>query len=112
MITDFGGSKKFRATITLSLAEYEDQHEEGVFFTPNYAAPEIFTKRYANPKSDVYSLGVILYEMAYGRRPNNRSQIAPIPSDDISDNLNLIILKCLEENPPGQVECLRPCVPG
>ncbi|HLH00952.1 MAG TPA: protein kinase [Bryobacteraceae bacterium] len=37
--------------------------------TPDYMAPELWRGEPASPASDVYALGVILYELASGRRP-------------------------------------------
>ncbi len=37
--------------------------------TPQYIAPEIWEGQRATPRSDVYSLGVVLYEMLAGRAP-------------------------------------------
>jgi tetratricopeptide (TPR) repeat protein/tRNA A-37 threonylcarbamoyl transferase component Bud32 len=37
--------------------------------TPDYMAPELWRGEKASPASDVYALGVILYELAVGRRP-------------------------------------------
>ncbi|MHC4812489.1 MAG: serine/threonine-protein kinase [Planctomycetota bacterium] len=42
----------------------------------SYAAPEVLRGRPATPKSDLYSLGVVLFEVATGRHP-----FAPIPGE-------------------------------
>ncbi len=40
--------------------------------TPAYAAPELLTGGTASARSDVYSLGIVLYEMACGEQPFSR----------------------------------------
>src|SRR6202040_2567701 len=37
--------------------------------TPEYMAPELWKGEKLSPASDVYALGVILYELVSGRRP-------------------------------------------
>jgi serine/threonine protein kinase len=42
---------------------------EGVLGTEQYAAPEYFVGEVGTPRSDLYSLGVIAYQMLSGRLP-------------------------------------------
>lgn len=80
--------------------------------TPDYMSPEQVEGREANPRSDIYSLGVILYEMMTGRLPfegetalsialKHKTDKPPDPrkfNAEISDDFNRVISKCLEKD--------------
>ncbi len=79
--------------------------------TPEYMSPEQVEGKEVDPRSDIYSLGVILYEMVTGRVPfegdtpftvgvKHKSETPQNPKDinaQIPDDLSEVILKCLEK---------------
>ncbi len=85
-----------------------------VLGTVEYVAPEMFEPNYtADPRSDFYSLGILLYEMVTGRPPFlAENQIAvvtmhltkqpPLPSSfvqNVSPQIERVMLRELEKNP-------------
>ncbi|MBP1599585.1 MAG: serine/threonine protein kinase, partial [Acidobacteria bacterium] len=84
--------------------------------TPAYMAPEQLTQGELSLKTDVYALGLVLYEMFTGRRafePDDTKQLSPrqqhrlpVPPSalvkDIDPRLERIILRCLEKDPQSR----------
>jgi len=80
--------------------------------TPEYMSPEQVEGKETDQRSDIYSLGVILYEMVTGEVPfegntpftvgvKHKSEIPRDPKDlnpNVQDDLNQVILKCLEKD--------------
>jgi eukaryotic-like serine/threonine-protein kinase len=67
-LLDFGIAKLLR-TETLDLSE--SHTIEGNALTPEYASPEQINGENITTASDVYSLGVVLYELLTGKRPHD-----------------------------------------
>lgn len=81
--------------------------------TPAYMAPEQIEGRPATAATDVYALGLVIYEMVTGNRPfqgdtpisaaMKRLSESPIPprrfKSGISAGWELVILRCLERDP-------------
>ena len=79
--------------------------------TPEYMSPEQVEGKEIDKRSDLYSLGVALYEMMTGQVPfegdtpftigvKHKSEIPQEPkkiNEQIPDDLNLLIMKCLEK---------------
>ena len=89
----------------------------GVFFgKPHYISPEQAERKFVDHHTDIYSLGVVLYQMASGRVPFDAGDFNEICREHISTDplpirsivppvvpvpigLEAIILKCLEKFP-------------
>jgi serine/threonine-protein kinase len=81
--------------------------------TPHYMSPEQVQGNVLDARSDVYSMGVLIYEMLVGRRPFESSSVtgvltahiteAPKPPaelrPDIGADINAIVLRCLAKDP-------------
>ncbi len=101
-ITDFG--------LAIPAAEVEGRQ---VFAgTPAYMAPEQFEHGEATRRTDIYALGLVLYEVFTGPRPFEATSIAelrrlheestPVPtpaSGEVDPAIERAILQCLEEDP-------------
>jgi TolB-like protein len=80
--------------------------------TPEYMSPEQVEGKDVDQRSDIYSLGVILYEMVTGRVPfegdtpftigvKHKSEEPKDPKEfntQLPEDLNLVILRCLEKD--------------
>jgi serine/threonine protein kinase len=82
-VLDFGTSK---------LIQTDGQITSTVPVTPSYASPEQLRNESVTTASDVYSLGVILYELLAGRRPSGESSMA------------VLIERAVEEKEPVRLD--------
>ncbi|HEY4106320.1 MAG TPA: protein kinase [Polyangiaceae bacterium] len=98
-LIDFGIAKLRAAT------EYQKGLTRAgvVMGTPEYMAPEqLFAANDVDHRADLYSLGVILFEMLTGKRPADGDDVETIVAQVVSNNVKR--LRDLEPNlPPGLI---------
>ena len=122
-VLDFGLAKEMRphdpADATLTSA---GNTAGGVVMgTPAYMSPEQIAGRALDHRTDIFSLGIILYEMASGRRPFEGASSAELASTilrdtprplteiraDIGNDLCRLIQRCLEKNAQDRFSSAR-----
>ncbi len=107
-VTDFGIA---RAASTNTI------HSD-VMGSVHYASPEQARNGYVSDKSDIYSLGIVMYEMVTGKVPFDGDSTVQIAIQHLQDemvsprayaqnlpvSLEKIILKCTQKNPDRRYE--------
>jgi len=103
-LIDFGVARRFK------LGKARDTIPFG---SPGYAAPEQYGSAQTTPQSDIYSLGVTLYQMLTGIDPSQTPfQFPPLqlPGQAMPTGLNLLITQMLEIDEtrrPGDVSSVK-----
>ncbi|HEV2689363.1 MAG TPA: serine/threonine-protein kinase, partial [Bryobacteraceae bacterium] len=97
--------------------------------TPQYMAPEQLAGREVTARSDIYSLGLVLYEIFSGKRPfeaNTMAELMRVQTDsapasltslvkDIDPAVERVILRCLDPEParrPPSALAVAAALPG
>jgi serine/threonine protein kinase len=113
LIMDFG---------VASMLEEQSLKNDIAHGTPSYMAPEQIKCSYMDARSDIYSLGVILYKMTTGHHPFEKADTIPellkchveedpvAPSyyiETLPEKFEKAILKALEKNPHDRYHSCR-----
>jgi len=112
-ITDFGTAKILQFGTVQQTAQ--------VMGTPSYMSPEQIKGKVVDGRTDIFSLGVVLYEMVTGEKPFpgqnittviykivNEEPIAPRDIDSsIHPGLNAVIMKSLAKEPAARYQSCR-----
>ena len=115
-ITDFG----------IAALAAEQEPSGPVPGTPTFMAPELFEGGRPSVRSDLYALGMVLFEAATGKEPfegkpptsRDRAAVPPRPSTlapHIAPALENAILECLDPNPkqrPPSAYAVAAALPG
>ena len=121
-VLDFGLAKETRPVEASDVTQTAGHTQAGaVMGTPAYMSPEQIAGRQLDPRSDIFSLGVVLFEMATGRRPFQGQSSMELASSILRDSpllvsevrpglsadLVQIVRRCLEKDPKLRIQTAR-----
>lgn len=112
-VLDFGLAKRIDESAEANQKRLVETHEGQVLGTPSYMSPEQVMGQPVDGRSDIFSLGVVMYEMITGHQPfSGRSlgetlqkicQASPESmgrfNDQLPQGLQRITMKCLQKDP-------------
>ena len=120
-ILDFGVAKQLTPAKIAAPAGAEHVTAQGfILGTPGYMSPEQAMGRTLDPRSDIFSFGVLLYEMTTGGKPFTGTAMdmlvavardTPAPpsskSARVTPDIERVILRCMARNPADRYPTAR-----
>ncbi len=110
MLSHSGSGHPRAVIMDFGIAQSSDIFSSHARGTPAYLAPEIWRGQPATIQSDIYALGVLLYEMACGHKPfpeetewKERFASPPLPPD-IREPARSALLRCLHPDPTYRLQ--------
>jgi serine/threonine-protein kinase len=121
LLTRHGDEDDFVKVLDFGLVKHVETESEqeltkaGLFMgSPKYMSPEQIRGERVDARSDVYALGVVMYEMVTGKVPFERENtvkvlmahmheaVPPIQAHDCPAGLVELIMRCLSKRPEGR----------
>src|SRR6202042_3701325 len=101
--------------------DFQQTQQGQVLGTPSYMSPEQALGKALDHRSDLFSVGVVLYELATGQRPFTGANFAEIVNKivnaqppalarlnyDVPPEFERITLKCLQKQPDRRYQSAR-----
>ena len=121
-ILDFGLARPEPEKTPAPASKTPTETQSGMLLgTVGYISPEQVRGKRADPRSDIFSLGCVLYEMVTGRRAFRGETTAEVlvailkeqpqdPADvvgDLPEDLRMIVLRSLAKEPEGRYQSAR-----
>lgn len=120
-VLDFGLARRFKMPETGEVTLYGSTMPGRPLGTANYMAPERILQGPLDPRSDLFSLGVVMYEMATGRLPfagaspgetvTNVLESQPTPLTKLSPeraaSLERIVMRLITKDPDARFQTAR-----
>ena len=123
-VLDFGLAKRMPQESADALGLTSDlqlTHQDQVVGTPSYMSPEQALGRPLDHRTDLFSMGVVLYELTTGQLPFKGANFAETLNkivnaqptalarliDDVPPELERITLKCLQKSPDRRYQTAR-----